>query len=29
VPFEIRATVMPAPLVENARTTYRSDTGLK
>ena len=25
----IRATVMPAPLVESARTTYRSDQGLK
>ena len=29
VPFEIRATVMPAPLVEKARTEYRSDAGLK
>jgi syringate O-demethylase len=29
VPFEIRATVMPAPLVEQARTVYRSDAGVK
>ena len=29
VPFRIRATVMPAPLVEKARTIYRSDAGLK
>jgi glycine cleavage system aminomethyltransferase T len=29
VPFKIRATVMPAPLVEKARTSYRSDAGLK
>jgi syringate O-demethylase len=29
VPFEIRATVMPAPLVEKARTEYRSDAGVK
>lgn len=29
VPFSIRATVMPAPLVESARTVYRSDAGLK
>jgi syringate O-demethylase len=29
VPFPIRATVMPAPLVEKARTVYRSDAGLK
>jgi syringate O-demethylase len=29
VPFEIRATVMPAPLVEKARTVYRSDAGMK
>jgi syringate O-demethylase len=29
VPFEIRAKVMPAPLVEQARTVYRSDVGLK
>ena len=29
VPFKIRATVMPAPLVEKARTVYRSDAGLK
>ena len=29
VPFKIRATVMPAPLVEQARTAYRSDAGLK
>jgi syringate O-demethylase len=29
VPFKIRATVMPAPLVETARTVYRSDAGLK
>jgi syringate O-demethylase len=28
VPFRIRAKVMPAPLVESARTTYRSDSGL-
>jgi glycine cleavage system aminomethyltransferase T len=26
---EIRATVMPAPLVEQARTVYRSDAGVK
>ncbi len=25
---EIRATVMPAPLVESARTVYRSDAGV-
>ena len=29
VPFKIRATVMPAPLVEQARTVYRSDAALK
>ena len=29
VPFKIRATVMPAPLVEQARTVYRSDSGVK
>jgi glycine cleavage system aminomethyltransferase T len=29
VPFRIRAKVMPAPLVEKARTEYRSDAGLK
>ncbi len=29
VPFKIRATVMPAPLVEQARTVYRSDATLK
>jgi syringate O-demethylase len=29
VPFQIRATVMPAPLIEKARTVYRSDAGLK
>ena len=29
VPVEIRATVMPAPLVEQARTVYRSDANLK
>ncbi|MDX1561336.1 MAG: aminomethyl transferase family protein [Gammaproteobacteria bacterium] len=29
VPFEIRVKVMPAPLVEKARTVYRSDDGLK
>jgi syringate O-demethylase len=29
VPFRIRATIMPAPLVEQARTVYRSDAGLK
>jgi syringate O-demethylase len=29
VPFKIRATVMPAPLVEKVRTAYRSDAGLK
>ena len=29
VPFKIRATVMPAPLVEKARTDYRSNAGLK
>ena len=29
VPFKIRATVMPAPLVEQARTVYRSDAGVK
>lgn len=29
VPFPIRAAVMPAPLVEKARTEYRSDAGLK
>jgi hypothetical protein len=29
VPFPIRAKVMPAPLVEQARTVYRSDAGLK
>ena len=29
VPFPIRATVMPAPLVEKARTSYRSDEGVK
>jgi glycine cleavage system aminomethyltransferase T len=29
VPVGIRATVMPAPLVEKARTVYRSDAGLK
>ena len=28
VQFKIRATVMPAPLVEQARTAYRSDAGL-
>jgi glycine cleavage system aminomethyltransferase T len=28
VPFEIRATVMPAPVVVNARTEYRSDAGV-
>jgi syringate O-demethylase len=28
-PFRIRATVMPAPLVEQARTVYRSDAGVK
>src|SRR5690606_32842273 len=28
VPFKIRATVMPAPLVEQARTVYRSDAGV-
>ena len=28
VPFKIRATVMPAPLVEKARTEYRSHAGL-
>lgn len=27
--IKIRATVMPAPLVEQARTVYRSDAGLK
>jgi syringate O-demethylase len=29
IPFKIRATVMPAPLVEKARTEYRSDAGVK
>ena len=29
VQCKIRATVMPAPLVEQARTVYRSDAGLK
>jgi len=29
VQFKIRATVMPAPLVETARTVYRSDAGVK
>ena len=29
VQFKIRATVMPAPLVEKARTVYRSDAALK
>jgi syringate O-demethylase len=29
VQFKIRATVMPAPLVEKARTVYRSDDGVK
>jgi syringate O-demethylase len=29
VPFKIRATVMPAPLVEQARTVYRSDAGVR
>ena len=29
VPFRIRATVMPAPLVEKARTEYRSDAGIR
>ncbi len=29
VPFRIRATVMPAPIVEKARTVYRSDGDLK
>ena len=29
VPFRIRAKVMPAPLVEQARTVYRSDAGVK
>lgn len=29
VPFKIRVTVQPAPLVEKARTEYRSDAGLK
>jgi syringate O-demethylase len=29
VPFAIRAKVMPAPLVEHARTVYRSDAGLR
>ena len=29
VPCKIRATVMPAPLVEKARTVYRSDAGVK
>jgi syringate O-demethylase len=29
VPVRIRATVMPAPLVESARTVYRSDADLK
>ena len=29
VPFKIRAKVMPAPLVEQARTIYRSDAGVK
>ncbi len=29
VPFKIRAKVMPAPLVEQARTAYRSDAGVK
>jgi syringate O-demethylase len=29
VQVKIRATVMPAPLVEQARTVYRSDAGLK
>jgi syringate O-demethylase len=28
-PVAIRATVMPAPLVEKARTVYRSDAGVK
>ena len=29
VPVKIRVTVMPAPLVESARTVYRSDAGVK
>jgi glycine cleavage system aminomethyltransferase T len=29
VQVKIRAKVMPAPLVEQARTAYRSDAGLK
>jgi syringate O-demethylase len=29
VPFKMRATVMPAPLVEQARTVYRSDANVK
>jgi syringate O-demethylase len=29
VPVNIRATVMPAPLFEKARTVYRSDAGVK
>ncbi len=29
VQFKIRATVMPAPLVEKARTVYRSDATVK
>jgi len=29
VPFRIRATVMPVPLLEKARTVYRSDAGLR
>jgi syringate O-demethylase len=29
VQFKIRATVMPAPLAEQARTAYRSDAGVK
>jgi hypothetical protein len=29
VQVKIRATVMPAPLVEKARTAYRSDAGAK
>ncbi len=29
VQVKIRATVQPAPLVENARTSYRSDAGVK
>jgi hypothetical protein len=29
VPVNIRATVMPAPLFEKARTVYLSDAGVK